>query len=146
MTTPRSKDSSYTEGRIELAIQAFKKGQFQCLQAAALTYDAPITTVRRRARGIRSRRDSQPSNRKLSSTEEETLIQSMDQRGMPPTMASVRRSADLLAQRSESTAPQTVGQNWVRNFVNRHDKIKSKYNRKYDYQGAKCEDPVIIVG
>jgi hypothetical protein len=31
----------------------------------------------------------------------------MDQRGMPPTTASVRQSADLLAQRSESTAPQT---------------------------------------
>jgi hypothetical protein len=75
MTTPRSKDSSYTEGRIELAIQAFKKGQFQSLQAAALTYDAPITTVQRR--------DSQPSNRKLSSAKEETLIQwilPMDQR------------------------------------------------------------------
>jgi hypothetical protein len=68
----------------------------------------------------------------------------MDQRSMPPMTASVRRSADLLAQRSESTAPQTVGQNWVRNFVNRHDEIKSKYNRKYDYQRAKCEDPVII--
>jgi hypothetical protein len=54
MTTPRSKDSSYTEGRIELAIQAFKKAQFQSLQAAALTYDALITTVRRRVRGIRS--------------------------------------------------------------------------------------------
>jgi hypothetical protein len=87
------------------------------------------------ARSIRSRRDSQPSNRKLSSTEEETLIQwilSIDQRGIPPTRASVRRSADLLAQRSESTAPQTVGQNWVRNFINRHDEIKSKYNRKYE--------------
>jgi hypothetical protein len=36
---------STTEGRIELAIQAFKKGQFQSLQAAALTYDAPIMTV-----------------------------------------------------------------------------------------------------
>jgi precorrin-4 methylase len=75
MTTPRSNDSSYTEARIGLAIQAFKKCQ-QSLQAAALTYDAPIATVRR---------DSQPSNRKLSSTEEETLIQrilSMDQRGM----------------------------------------------------------------
>jgi hypothetical protein len=133
MTTPRSKDSSYTEGRIELAIQAFKKGQFQSLQAAALTYDAPITTVRRRIRGIRSRRDSQPSNCKLSSTEEETLIQwilSMDQRGMPPTTASVRRSADLLAQRPESTAPQTVGQNWVRNSVNRHDEIRKRAQRR----------------
>jgi hypothetical protein len=41
------------------------------------------TVVEMSARGIRSRRDSQPSNRKLSATEEETLIQwilSTDQR------------------------------------------------------------------
>jgi hypothetical protein len=50
----------------------------------------------------------------------------------------------LLAQRGGSTTPPTVGENWIRNFVNRHDEIKSKYNRKYDYQRAKCEDPDII--
>ena len=28
ITTPQSKDFSYMEGRVQLAIQAFKKGQF----------------------------------------------------------------------------------------------------------------------
>ena len=40
--------------------------------------------------------------------------------------------------------PTDVGQLWVRNFINRHNTIKSKYNRKYDYQRAKCEDPELI--
>jgi hypothetical protein len=30
------------------------------------------------------------------------------------------------------------------NFVQRHDSLQSKYTRKYDYQRAKCENPVII--
>lgn len=40
--------------------------------------------------------------------------------------------------------PTNVGQLWVRNFINRHDTLKSKYNRKYDYQRAQCEDPELI--
>ena len=38
----------------------------------------------------------------------------------------------------------TVGKCWVRNFIQRHDTLRSRYNRKYDYQRAKCEDPTII--
>ncbi|KAM4061724.1 DDE superfamily endonuclease [Hirsutella rhossiliensis] len=38
----------------------------------------------------------------------------------------------------------TVGENWVRKFVGRHDEIKAKYSRRYDYQRAKCEDPKTI--
>jgi hypothetical protein len=34
-----------------------------------------------------------------------------------------------------------VGENWVRKFVARHDEIKGKYSRRYDYPRAKCEDP-----
>ena len=38
----------------------------------------------------------------------------------------------------------TIGKNWVHNFVQRHDTLKSRFNRKHDYQRAKCEDPTII--
>jgi hypothetical protein len=41
MTTPRSKDSSYTEGRIELAIQAFKKANFKAFKPLRL-HMAPL--------------------------------------------------------------------------------------------------------
>jgi hypothetical protein len=37
-----------------------------------------------------------------------------------------------------------VGVNWVNRFINRHDKLRSKFSRKYDYQRALCEDPKII--
>jgi hypothetical protein len=43
-----------------------------------------------------------------------------------------------------SDPPPTVGKCWVQNFINRHPELKSKYNRKYDYQRAKCEDPEVI--
>jgi hypothetical protein len=30
------------------------------------------------------------------------------------------------------------------NFVRRHEALQARYNRKYDYQRAKCEDPTLI--
>ena len=64
---------------------------------------------------------------------------------MPPRSASVRQMANtLLAGRSMTDKVPTVGKNWVSSFVQRHDELKSKYNRKYDYQRAKCENPVEI--
>src|ERR1700742_1886597 len=69
----------------------------------------------------------------------------MGQRGMPPKIATVRQMASILAtQGTEQIDPITAGQNWVRNFINRHNDLKSKYNRKYDYQRAKCEDLTLI--
>ena len=53
----------------------------------------------------------------------------------------------LLAARTKSdlsTALPTVSENWARKFVNRHDTLKSRFSRKYDYQRAKNEDPEII--
>jgi hypothetical protein len=32
----------------------------------------------------------------------------------------------------------------VYRFINRHSELKSRYNRKYDYHRAKCEDPEVI--
>ena len=32
----------------------------------------------------------------------------------------------------------------VNQFIKRHPELRTKYTRKYDYQQAKCEDPVLI--
>ena len=37
-----------------------------------------------------------------------------------------------------------VGEKWPRNFVNRCSELKTRFNRKYDYQRAKQEDPKVI--
>jgi RecB family endonuclease NucS len=48
----------------------------------------------------------------------------------------------LLAERHQDP----VGQNWAANFVKRRPELKVKFNRKYDYKRALCEDPEVIRG
>jgi hypothetical protein len=147
---PKRRSDPQTEGRVLLAINAFNQGQFASLKAAATAYDAPYTTTRRRAQGRPPRRECQPNSQKLSSTEESALekrIISLDTRGFPPRISAVRDIANLLlsARDSKSTnTPPSVGENWARNFIKRHDTLKSKFSRKYDYQRAKNEDPQVI--
>jgi hypothetical protein len=73
----------------------------------------------------------------------------MDQRGLAPRPDAVRQMANLLLEKrsnsnSNSDPNSQVGQNWVYNFVQRHQALQCQYNRKYDYQRAKCEDPKVI--
>ena len=66
----------------------------------------------------------------------------MDQRGLAPRADTVRQMANLLL--SKRAPELKVGINWVRNYVLRHDSLKSRFNRKYDYQRALCEDPRLL--
>jgi hypothetical protein len=49
--------------------------------------------------------------------------------------------AYLLLQVDSTTPPKPLGQNWVTGFIKRHESIKSRFTRKYNYQRALCEDP-----
>ncbi|KAK1916402.1 hypothetical protein P3342_004221 [Pyrenophora teres f. teres] len=93
-----------------------------------MLYDAPRTTLRRRLRGTQLRSETASVNRKLSATEEQSLVQwilDLDRRGFPPYIIDVRRMADaLLAARGQDPPPQPVGKNWV--------------------QRAQYEDPAVI--
>ncbi|ODQ68747.1 hypothetical protein LIPSTDRAFT_32384, partial [Lipomyces starkeyi NRRL Y-11557] len=131
------------EGRIELAVQAYKNTKIASIRGAARLYDVPYSTFRARLGGRASRLNSTTPTRKLTDREEEVLLEwvlSMDKRGLPPRVAGVRRMADLLlAKRAESSSqpPIQVGDKWVRNFITRHPELKSKYSRRYDHQRAK---------
>jgi hypothetical protein len=46
----------------------------------------------------------------------------------------------LLADRDASP----VGKRWASNFVKRQPELKTRFQRRYDYQRAKCEDPTVI--
>jgi hypothetical protein len=136
------------EGRLELALRDYTQGKFKSLSAAAKAYNITRSTLQRRLAGIPSRLDSDSNARLLSPTEENSLEQwilSMDQRGMPPRLALVKDMAGLLlAQRSPSDTVRPVGQCWISRFIARHDTLKKKYNRKFDYQRALCEEPKLI--
>jgi hypothetical protein len=65
----------------------------------------------------------------------------MDERGLPPTHAAVRKMAHLLLHERKGEA---VSERWITRFIKRHDEFISKYTRKYNYQRAKCKDPEVI--
>jgi CMP-N-acetylneuraminic acid synthetase len=95
-------ESTQKEGRIALAIQAFKQGQFKSLLAATQAYDVPYSTVYERVNGHPARRDLRPPNQKLTDTEESTLVQwilSIDERGLLLRADSVQQMANLLLQK-----------------------------------------------
>ncbi len=129
-----------------LAIEAIQKNSELSIRAAAKIYMVSHSTLSARVKGIAARHDTMPNSRKLTDLEEKTIIQyvlDLDTRSFPPRLRGVEDMANrLLADRD--AAP--VGLNWASNFVRRHQELKTRFTRKYDYQRAKCEDPDIIWG
>ena len=86
------------------------------------------------------------NNHKLTILEEKSLQQwilSVDQCGARPRPAMVQEMANiLLAKRSH----QTIGKNWVHNFIKRHDDLKTRFSQSYNYKRAKFKDPKVIHG
>jgi len=100
MPTPQQQEALFKEGRINLAIQAHKQGNFPSFRAAISTYDVPWSTARLCVKGIKPKRDSIAPNRRLTPAQEESLKQwilLMDQCGISPRIATVWQMASLLA-------------------------------------------------
>jgi hypothetical protein len=114
------------------------------MRQAAAIYNVDEHAIRRRLNGILSRHDCEPNSKKLTKLEERAIVihvLDLDSRGFAPQLIYVREMADyLLAERGNLV----VGKRWPHNFIKRTEEIETKYNRKYDYQRARCEDPAII--
>jgi hypothetical protein len=83
---------------------------------------------------------------RLAVREEQVIVQhvlDLDAQGFPPRLAAVKDMANaLLAARHY----EPVGQRWPHHFVKRQPELTVKFNRKYNYKRALCEDPEIIQG
>jgi hypothetical protein len=146
MSQQRNDLPASKEARLQLALQAIKQDATLSQRRAAAIYNVSQSTLSTRRAGTTLRRDCTPNSMKLLKTEEEVIIQhilDLDARGFPPRLAAVKDMADsLLAERHHDP----VGQNWAANFVKRRPELKVKFNRKYDYKRALCEDPKAIRG
>jgi hypothetical protein len=110
MATTPQQEAVYKEGRLQLAKQSIAADEFQSRRAAAISYDVNKDTLKRRIAGIPPRRGTSAKNRLLLPTEERYLIQqilSMDKRGLPPSVTTIREMASLLA--SQHGSPVTAG-------------------------------------
>jgi hypothetical protein len=101
-----SANSTEQEGRILLAIQAFKNGDITSVALAARTYKVPRTTLRHRLSGVQHRAISRANLYKLTQIEEESLekwIISIDTRGSAPRPSTIREMANLLLEKRGTT-------------------------------------------
>ena len=132
------------ESDIQLAIQALKQDANLTVPRAAALYRVSESTLRRRRAGTLSRRDCKSNSMRLEATEEQVIVQhilKLDERGYPLWLTDVEDMANsLLAERHQLP----VGKNWASTFVKRRPELTVKFNRKYDYKRALCEDPEII--
>jgi hypothetical protein len=133
MATPQWQAALNKEGRLDLALQAYQKVNFEHLplrQDVQRTVKDVTTLYQQYSTTTQFYLKESP----FTSIKEESLVQwilSMNRHGMPPCIATVWEMAHLLVTQHEQ--PTTVDQIWVHNFINCHDMLKSKYNWKYNY-------------
>ncbi|KAM5529819.1 hypothetical protein BFJ63_vAg17750 [Fusarium oxysporum f. sp. narcissi] len=135
---------SNKEAQILLALQACQADPKLSLRRAAKIYEVNFSTLYRRNSGMQARSECIPNSRKLSDLEEQIIVQyilDLDSRGFPSRHRDVEEMANrLLADRNASP----VGKRWAINFIKRQPELKTRFQRRYDYQRAKCEDPIAI--
>lgn len=98
------------EGRISLAVNAYRKNQISSIRKAATTYNIPESTLR-----TRPQHEIRSQKRTLRLLEEEALVKwilDLDRRGFPPHIIHVREMATvLLAARGSNPPPKPIGKN-----------------------------------
>ena len=132
------------ESQLNLALQAIRRDPTLSLRRAAKLYSVHHTKLSRRQRGIPSRRDISANSRKLTDLEELVLVErilDLASKGFPPRLCVVEDMANRLIMTRQG---ERVGPRWAANFVQRQPGLRTRFQRKYDYQRAKCEDPEVI--
>jgi hypothetical protein len=121
------------EQRVEDAVDAYLRGEFKSIRSAAKAFGAVPTTVSRRLRGTRTRRQARVPTQLLSTTQEDMLVRwilDLERAGNAPNHALVREMASLISR--VSGGPQSLGQNWVQRFLKRHPEIHTKVGVKIE--------------
>jgi hypothetical protein len=132
---------TWNESDMVLALQARQKNPKLSLQQAARIYNIPKTTLLYRERGQTPRRDTPSPTQKLTKSEEDAIVRyvaDLDSRSFPPRIRGVEEMANQLLRTRSSTR---VGKNWASTFVQRRPELKTRFNRRIDYQRVLCEDP-----
>ena len=87
------------EARIILAIEAIRSSKKMSRRRAANIYGVPESSLRDRMNGKTPIRERRNGRRKLTPSEEQTLVQyvlDLDAQGFPPRIVGVKDMADLL--------------------------------------------------
>jgi hypothetical protein len=97
MSQQQNVQLSNREGRIQLALSAYNTHQFRSLRCAAEAFKVPPSTLTTRYNGITNILERRNGRQKLTTTEEQTIVQyilDLDSRGFAPRLCEVADMAD----------------------------------------------------
>jgi len=100
MPLPNALATHSAEDNIILAIGALKANQFSSIRRAAKAFNVPKSTLIARLSSRASRQECTANSMKLSTIEEEVLLQkilNLDNRGFLPTLATITDIANLIS-------------------------------------------------
>ena len=128
MPQQRNATNTEREGKVILALQAFNAGQFRSLRRAAQSFNVPHQRLSDRANKTKFRQETTPNYKKLTRTEEQTIVQyilDLDSQGFAPYLCEVADIADKIL---AVCGGEPVGKNWAKRLVTRLDKLNIAFN------------------
>ena len=138
--------------QLELALQAYKRELEQPpelrlgLRRIAEQYPGvAYSTLWRRTQGQRTIQEFNASKQKLTSAEEEVLVQLIETSAdwsNPLTHASIAEFANEILRRRGENSFEPVGINWVNRFAERHrNRVKTYWSKSLETQRAESLNP-----
>ena len=122
-----------TENRIQLALADLETKRFTSVRKAAEFYSVPRSTLQDRFNGKPTRQEGHSYRQVLSPLQEEMLAKwclDLECLAQAPNHAQIREMASLILRTNGLT--QTLGKNWVPNFLRRNPRVKTKLGRAID--------------
>ncbi|KAK7928524.1 hypothetical protein PG985_005522 [Apiospora marii] len=132
---------TWKESQMILALQAIQKNPELSLRSVSKTYGVPYATLRNRRLGLQPKREISANSRRLTDSEDDAIIRyiiELNARSFPPRLSGVEDMANRLLSLRDG---RRVGMNWASNFVRRQPNLRTRFNRRIDYQRVLCEDP-----
>jgi hypothetical protein len=133
ITQQQTMASVSNEADLILAIQAIKQNPKLSFRQAASTYNIPLSSLYYRLNERTAFRDYTPKLRAITELKKQTIVDyvlDLDSQGFSPAIAYIKNMANNL--RKTRDAPR-VGTRWAYRFINRRKKLKTRWNRPYDY-------------
>ena len=122
-----------TEERIQAAIADLRNTRFTSLRKAAAFHSVGRSTLQDRINGKPTRQVAHSVSQILSPTQEGMLAQwclDLEALQIAPNHAQIREMAILILR--NNSAVEVLGVNWVRHFLQRNPRVKTKQGRAID--------------
>jgi hypothetical protein len=133
------------ELQIELALQAIRTGEVNSIRAAHRAYNIPESTLRARLNGTTNRRTAHQYRKRLSTRQEEFLIDwilEQETQGFPPSHARTREMATRIIRMNGDT--QELGKRFVTKLIRDNPRIASIVGRPIEQARINGTNPEAI--